>query len=177
MPAIRESFNRTVRPQGHVFYGWWMVAASSGIQVLGGALLQSATGAYIVLLGREFGWSKAALSAAFSLARLESGILGPVQGWMIDRFGPRAIMRIGILMFGIGFMAFSRIDSLPWYYATYFLMAIGSESRRLPLGHGRPRALVQPPSREGTRDLADRLLGRRADGAAGRVLPRGVRLA
>ena len=54
MPAIRESFNRTVRPQGHVFYGWWMVAASSGIQVLGGALLQSATGAYIVLLGREF---------------------------------------------------------------------------------------------------------------------------
>ncbi len=125
MPSIRESFNRTVRPQGRVFYGWWMVAASSGIQVLGGALLQSATGAYIVLLGREFGWSKAALSAAFSLARLESGILGPFQGWMIDRFGPRAIMRIGIVMFGVGFILFSQINSLPWYYATYFLMAIG----------------------------------------------------
>lgn len=123
--GFRGAFNSTVRPQGRVFYGWWVVAAGAGIQVLGGALLQSATGAYLVLLQETFGWSKAGLSGAFSLARLESGILGPVQGWMVDRFGPRNVMRLGIVLFGLGFIGFSQTNSLPWYYVTYFMMAIG----------------------------------------------------
>ncbi len=123
--GIRAAFDATVRPQGKVFYGWWVVAAGAGIQVLGGALLQSATGAYLVLLQETFGWSKAGLSGAFSLARLESGILGPVQGWMVDRFGPRNVMRLGIILFGLGFIGFSQTNSLPWYYVTYFMMAIG----------------------------------------------------
>jgi MFS family permease len=123
--GLRNAFEATVRPQGTVFFGWWIVAAGAGIQVLGGALLQSATGAYLVLLQDNFGWSKASLSGAFSLARLESGILGPLQGWMVDRYGPRNVMRLGIVMFGLGFIGFSQIHSLPWYYVTYFLMAIG----------------------------------------------------
>ena len=124
LTGMRGSTYRAIAPQGHIFYGWWMVAAGGGVQVLGGALLQSATGAYVVLLGEEFGWSKALLSLAFSLARLESG-LGPLNGWMTDRFGPRTTMRIGIVVFGTGFMLFSQIHSLPMYYLTYFMMAAG----------------------------------------------------
>ena len=42
------------------------------------------------------------LSAAFVMARAESGILGPVQGWLTDRFGPRvlaALAAVGSVFF------------------------------------------------------------------------------
>lgn len=109
-----------------IFYGWRIVAAGFGIQLLVGALLNQAYGAYVVLLRAEFGWSKTMLSAAFSLTRVESGLIGPLQGWLNDRFGPRFVMRIGIVLFGIGFMLFSQIRE-PWqFYTTFALMALGS---------------------------------------------------
>jgi hypothetical protein len=42
---------------------------------------------------------EARLAIAFSLARVKDGLLGPVQGWLLDRFGPRTVMRVGILIF------------------------------------------------------------------------------
>ena len=109
-----------------MFYGWWIVAAGAGIQTIVGALLMQSYGAYFVLLREDFGWSKALIAGAFAMSRIESGILGPLQGWLIDRFGPRAVMRVGLLTFGIAFMLFSRIDSLLMFYLTFFLLALGS---------------------------------------------------
>ena len=74
----------------------------------------------------EFGWSKAAIAGAFSLQQIENGMLGPVQGWLIDRFGPRLSLRIGVILFGLGFIAFSQINSLLGFYVAYLLIAIGA---------------------------------------------------
>jgi sugar phosphate permease len=109
-----------------VFYGWWMVAAGFGLEFLIGALMFHAYGAYAVLLREEFGWSKTLLSAAFSMARAESGILGPIQGWLTDRFGPRALIRVGMVVFGVGFLLFSRIDGPVGFFLTFFMMAVGT---------------------------------------------------
>ena len=92
-------------PRGRIFYGWWIVAAGFGLEGLIGALMFHAYGAYAVLLREEFGWSKTMLSAAFAMARAESGILGPVQGWLTDRFGPRVLIRVGMVIFGVGLHA------------------------------------------------------------------------
>jgi nitrate/nitrite transporter NarK len=97
--------------RGRFFYGWWIVGAGFGIEVLIGALLFHAYGAYVVLLREEFGWSRTMLSAAFAMARAESAILGPVQGWLADRFGPRTFIRIGMVVFAAGFMLFSQVGS------------------------------------------------------------------
>lgn len=109
-----------------VFYGWWMVAAGFGLEFLIGALMFHAYGAYAVLLREEFGWSKTLLSAAFSMARAESGILGPIQGWLTDRFGPRALIRTGMVVFAIGFLFFSRIDGAVGFFLAFFMMAVGT---------------------------------------------------
>jgi sugar phosphate permease len=66
------------------------------------------------------------LGGVFSLQQVENGMLGPVQGWLIDRFGPRLSLRIGVICFGAGFIAFSQINSLLGFYAAYLLIAIGS---------------------------------------------------
>ena len=83
-------------------------------------------GAYMVLLQEEFGWSKTLVAGAFALTRIESGILGPLQGWLVDRYGPRAILTIGTVLFGIGFMMFSRVDTLLEFYLVFVLIALGS---------------------------------------------------
>jgi sugar phosphate permease len=119
----------------NVFYGWWIVAAGFGIEMLIGALMFHAYGAYVVVLRQEFGWSKTLLSAAFAMARAESGILGPVQGWLTDRFGPRALIRVGMAIFGVGFLLFSQIGSPLTFFLTFFLMAVGSSlGGYLPIG-------------------------------------------
>ena len=118
-----------------IFYGWWIVAAGFGIEALVGALMFHAYGAYVVLLREEFGWSKTLLSAAFAMARAESGIFGPLQGWMTDRFGPRILIRTGMTIFGIGFILFSFIGSPVTFFLAFFMMAVGSSlGGYLPVG-------------------------------------------
>ena len=92
-------------------------------------------GAYVVKLREEFGWSKTLLSAAFAMARAESGIFGPLQGWLTDRFGPRVLIRTGMTIFGIGFLLFSLVNSPVTFFLTFFLMAVGSSlGGYLPVG-------------------------------------------
>jgi MFS family permease len=83
-------------------------------------------GAYVVLLQEEFGWSKVLVAGAFALTRIESGILGPLQGWLADRYGPRIVLSVGVVIFGIGFMLFSQIQSLLGFYLTFAFIAVGS---------------------------------------------------
>ena len=115
-----------IRPQGRIFYGWWIVLSAGGIQMLSGLLWMQSYGAYVVLLQEDFGWSKALVAGAFALTRIESGILGPLQGWLVDKYGPRLILSIGIVIFGIGFILFSQIESLLAFYLTFALIAVGS---------------------------------------------------
>jgi MFS family permease len=118
-----------------VFYGWWIVGAGFVLELLIGALMFHAYGAYVVLLREEFGWSKTMLSAAFAMARAESGILGPVQGWFTDRLGPKVLIRAGMLIFGLGFVLFSQITGPVAFFLTFFMMALGSSlGGFLPIG-------------------------------------------
>ena len=103
-----------------------MVGAGGLVQFTGAILFFQAFGAYFLLIEDEFGWSKALLAGAFALARLESGLLGPIQGWMIDRYGPRAVIRWGLVIFGLGLIGFSRIESIIEFYVYFFFIALGT---------------------------------------------------
>lgn len=120
--AIAERVARRTRS---VFFGWWIVGSGVGLQILISGLLNQAYGAYVVTLQAQFGWSKTAFSAAYAIQQAESGLLGPFQGWLIDRWGPRAIIRVGVLTLGVGFMLFSQVNSLAMFYVTFLIMSIG----------------------------------------------------
>ena len=126
MHNLRRKFDSVVRPRGTVFYGWWIVMGTSGIQLLAGSLWMQSYGAYAVLLQEDFGWSKTLIAGAFALTRVESGVLGPFQGWLCDRFGPRIVLHSGTLMFGVGFMLFSQVQSVLAFYLPFALIAVGS---------------------------------------------------
>ena len=113
-------------PQKGLFYGWWIVLASCCVQVLQGALLFHGFGTYILPLQSEFGWKRAEISGVFSMVRAESGLLGPLQGWLIGRFGPRLVMQVGFVLFGTGFWLFAAVNSLSDLYLAFALIALGA---------------------------------------------------
>ena len=118
----------TSTPPGRrkLFHGWYIVGSGLIIQLLGAMLMHHALGAYALAMTRDLGWSRTALSGGFSLARFESGLLGPVQGWLIDKYGTRVIMRWGLVSFGLGFIAFSQISELWHFYVIFSFIAVGS---------------------------------------------------
>ena len=70
-------------------------------------------------LVEERGWSKTALSGAAALHQMEVAILGPVLGYLLDRFGPRRFIMAGVVLFGLGLMLLSQIETLPGFYAAF----------------------------------------------------------
>jgi MFS family permease len=108
------------------FYGWRIVVAGGALQFLQSLLLNQAFGAYLAVLVAERGWSKTALSGAAALKSTEAAILGPILGWMIDRFGAQGMIRAGIVTFGIGFMLLSQIDTLLGFYGAFVVIALGA---------------------------------------------------
>ncbi|TFZ06349.1 MFS transporter [Ramlibacter henchirensis] len=109
-----------------IFYGWRLVAVACVIQFLHGGLLMQAFGAYVAVLSDEFGWSKTALSAGAAIQSLEGAILGPVLGWLMDRFGARSTVQVGLVVFGLGFLVLSQIDTIGGFYGAILLLALGS---------------------------------------------------
>ena len=126
MATLVARIDHAFRPNGRVFHGWWLVLAAAGIQFLSGLLFMHSVGAYVVALQREFGWSSMLVSAAFALTRAESGLLGPLQGYLVDRFGPRLVLRIGLAVFAGGFLLFAATDSVFLFYLSWALIAAGS---------------------------------------------------
>lgn len=113
------------RPQT-VFYGWWIVGAGFLTQLMLGMLMFHSFGTYVTLLQADFGWSRTTFSIAFAMQRAESGILGPIQGWAIDTYGPRVIMYAGMVLFAVGFIMLSFVQEIWTFYISFMLIAIGA---------------------------------------------------
>jgi MFS family permease len=109
-----------------MFYGWRIVIAGGALQFLQSLLLNQAFGIYLAVLVEDRGWSKTAIAGAAALKSTEAAVLGPVMGWAVDRFGTQGIARIGVAVFGIGFMLLSWIDTLLGFYAAFVVLALGA---------------------------------------------------
>ena len=108
------------------FHGWRMVAAGSALQFLQAGLMQQAFGAYVAVLSAERGWSKTSLSGAAALQSVETAIIGPVLGWLIDRLGAPRMIRWGVWIFGLGLIALGCVRTLPEFYAAVIVIALGT---------------------------------------------------
>ena len=96
------------------FYGWVVVGAGALVMVLGTVPLFQGMTAWFVVLEKQFGWSRTQLSIAFSLTRVEGSIMGPVAGYLVDRFGSRTMVALGMIIAGGGFLILSVTNSL-WH--------------------------------------------------------------
>src|SRR5262245_1247875 len=71
---------------------------------------------FFVAFLEEFGWSRGATAAAFSISSVVQGLLSPVVGVLVDRLGPRRVILLGAVMLGGVCLVSSRIGSLASLY-------------------------------------------------------------
>src|SRR5258708_2893808 len=90
-----------------IFHGWWVVlVAGIGLSLSYGPVIAVTFGVFLKPLSQEFGWSRAGISLAFSLANLVfSGALLLI-GRLVDRLGARQVILPSALIFGLGVMSF-----------------------------------------------------------------------
>jgi sugar phosphate permease len=111
---------------GKIFYGWWVVAASGvGLAIHYGPVIVLTFGVFLKPLSREFGWSRAQISLAFSLSTLGVTAAVPFIGRLVDRFGARRVIMPSALIFGLGVMSLSFLSaSLYLFYAISLLIGV-----------------------------------------------------
>src|SRR5262249_27440410 len=62
---------------------------------------------------QQFGWTRAEVTSGNALSKLVVGpLFGFIAGWIIDRFSPRRMMMIGILMAGAALVGLGSISTL-----------------------------------------------------------------
>ena len=108
-----------------MFYGWYVVGACVVIILYAGGVVHFGFTAVFEPIAREFGWSYAQISLASSLRGLEMGLLAPLMGLLVDRWGPRRLVLGGSIMLCLGFAVLSRVSSLATFYGAFALMSIG----------------------------------------------------
>ncbi len=81
---------------------------------------------YYDLWVEEFGWSRTQVTSGNALSKLLIGpLFGFIAGWVVDRFGPRRLMLVGILMAGGALIGLSSMSALWMFYLFYLFNALG----------------------------------------------------
>ena len=108
-----------------VFYGWWIVATTLFIAIYTGGVVFFGFTAIFEPIANEFGWDYAQISFAASLRGLEMGLLSPLVGILVDRWGPRKLITGGISTVALGLLLLSQTNSLAMFYIAFGVVAVG----------------------------------------------------
>jgi OFA family oxalate/formate antiporter-like MFS transporter len=75
---------------------------------------------------KAFKWDRASIQLAFTLFVLFETWLVPVEGWFVDKYGPRLVVLFGGILCGIGWVINSYATSLSGYYVGQIIAGIGA---------------------------------------------------
>ena len=106
------------------FYGYIIVVAATCIMVAIWGTYYT-FGVFFNPMLTEFGWTRAVISGAFSLAMITFGVLGIIMGALNDRFGPRIVLSLSGVLVGSGYLLMSQISAL-WQLYLFYGVIVGA---------------------------------------------------
>ena len=81
---------------------------------------------YYDYMVRDFGWTRTQVTSGNALSKLVVGpLFGFLLGGIVDRFGPRRLMLVGIAMAGVALIGLGNMTALWMFYFFYLLNALG----------------------------------------------------
>lgn len=99
-----------------IYYGWILVATLAVTEITSWGVLYYAFTVFLDPMHATFGWSRASMAGAFSLALLLSGVVGIPLGHWLDRHGPRLLMVAGSFVAVLLLLAWSSVQTLAAFY-------------------------------------------------------------
>src|SRR5499427_106309 len=77
-------------------------------------------------INAKFNWGRPAIQVAFTIFVATETWLVPVEGWFVDRFGPRIVVMFGGIVVALAWMLNSFASSLPMLYLGMLISGIGA---------------------------------------------------
>ncbi len=106
-------------------YRWTQLAIGVGAMVMI-ANYQYGWTFFVPDIQKKFGWDRASIQWAFTLFVLFETWLVPIEGWFVDKYGPRLVVLIGGLLCGIGWAINAYATSLGGFYLGMIVAGIGA---------------------------------------------------
>src|SRR3989449_601856 len=116
----------------------WLVVGTVWVTLAIASGLYFSFPVFFVALLEEFGWSRGATAAAFSISSVVQGALSPMIGILVDRLGPRRVM--------LGGGTLAVLVPLIWFGV-----------REAPIVTAPARAAAEPTPAPARRDVGDAL--------------------
>ena len=119
----------SARRSGGIFYGWWIVTISIIADGLKHGSFNRGFTIYVESIRSELAIGVAAISMADMLGRLVGGFQGPIVGYLTERWGPRAMLFLGALVSGLGFILLAFVQNYTFFLLVFVgLMSVGFRS-------------------------------------------------
>lgn len=94
------------------FYGW-MIVTVAFITMGIGVSARTSFSLMLPPIVEEFGWDCGLVAGAFSFGFLVSAVLSPIVGYWMDRYGPRRVIGMGVMLLASGLLGATAIRQ-PW---------------------------------------------------------------
>jgi OFA family oxalate/formate antiporter-like MFS transporter len=121
------------KPKTGVFYGWIVVAAASVILALQWGFHES-FGIFFTELYRDLVLTRTEVSGSYALFYVVSSTLGILTGRLNDKYGPRLMLMISVIVISIGCALMSVVNTLWQLYVVYgVIIAIGASFGWVPV--------------------------------------------
>jgi MFS family permease len=118
-PLLAEGGAVAAAPPSRLYYGWVLVGVLGVSATISYGILTYAFAVFIAPMQAELGWSKAAITGAFSLATLVAGLAALPVGRWVDRHGARSLMTAGSVLASALLLAWAHVESLAGFYAVW----------------------------------------------------------
>jgi nitrate/nitrite transporter NarK len=109
-----------------IFYGWYLVVASVVTNTIFSAAYFQGFGVLILPIERTFGWDRWVVSAAMSLRQLESGIISPAVGFLLDRYSARKLIFWSAVISGAGFIGLGFTSGIATFFLSFVVISLGA---------------------------------------------------
>lgn len=104
----------------------WLVAAALFVSLflLWGSCFNT-FGVFFMPLVREFGKTHASVSLLSTIVVVLTGAMGPLAGWLLERFGAKLVMGVGATLAGVALIGIGQTHSFAHILVWYVVLGVG----------------------------------------------------
>ena len=108
-------------PRPRLYYGWWMVIITSVMSFFASGIFFRGFGVLVLPIRDRLDITQTQTNLVFAIARAEGGLEGPAAGWLIDKFGNRAVLVPSLLLAIAGYFLMAAWMPHFWAFAIVYL--------------------------------------------------------